>query len=126
MADKGQQNVAKLPDSRVLRLVADAEAEPEVREPLFYIDDVEYTVVKNPSPTIGLRYLRILAEEGEGQGAYYLLNNMLGEEGYEALMGYDKLTQTQYDQILELAVEISTGRKERPKVRRPGSSGRRR
>jgi hypothetical protein len=112
---------------KVLHLSSDQEGEPEKRVPLFYIDDVEYTVVENPSPTIGLRYLHILGTEGEGQAAYYLLSKMLGEEGYEALMTYDKLTQEQYDQVLDLAVQISTGGKERPKVRpRPGYNGPRR
>jgi hypothetical protein len=120
-----QDNVTKMEDPRILRLSSTTEAEPEVRVPLFYIDDVEYTVLKNPPPTVGLQYLRILKEQGEGFAAYFLLTNLLGEEGYAALENYDKLTREQYDKILELAVEISTGQSERPKVprRRPGSSG---
>jgi len=55
---------------------------------------------------------------------------MLGEEGYNALMDYEKLTQDQYDFILTSAIRIATGKTERPKAnqrnRQNGSSGRRR
>jgi len=105
----------------VLRLTSEQEPEPEKRVPLFFLDDVEYTVVSNPPPTVGLRYLHILATEGEGQASFYLLSKMLGADGYEALMNYESLTQEQYDKVLEAAVTISVGKKERPKVRpRPG------
>lgn len=115
-------------DVDILRLsTADVDEEIEYIT-LFEIDDRAFQVPKNPSPTVGLRYLYILKHEGEGPAAYFMLNKMLGEEGYEALMDYDKLKQEQYDFILTAAVRIATGKTERPKGtrNRPGGrSGRR-
>lgn len=108
-----------------IRLKSDAEVEVSERVTLFYIDDVAYTVPKKPSPRTSLRYLFLLQTEGEGNANYYLLNALLGTKGYKALMDYEPLTTEQYNQILGLAVEISTGRTERPKAnqRRTTRSG---
>jgi hypothetical protein len=104
-------------DVDVLRLSTKDESEPIEMVTLFEIDDTTYQVPKNPSPTVGLRYLKICKTEGPEAGAYYLLSNMLGEQGYEALMDYEQLTQDQYDFILTAALRIATGKTERPKGR---------
>jgi len=120
--------ISTAPELGVLKLSTKAEA-PEVEMiPLFVIDDVEYKVPVEPSPRIGLRYLHILSTDGEEKAAYYMLTKMLGEEGYEALMNYEQLTQDQYDFVLTAAIRIATGKTERPKGparRRNGPSGRR-
>jgi len=116
-------------DVEILRLSSKDESEEIEYVTLFELDDAPFRVPKNPSPTVGLRYLHILKHEGEGQAAYFILSNMLGEQGYEALMNYTQLTQDQYDFILTAAIRISTGKTERPKGnqrnRQPGPSGRR-
>jgi hypothetical protein len=115
-------------DVDILRLTTKEEAEPIEMVTLFEIDDTPYQVPKNPSPTVGLRYLKICKVEGAEAGAYFLLSCMLGEQGYDALMEYDQLTQDQYDFILTAAVRIATGKTERPKgTRNPqvGPFGRR-
>jgi hypothetical protein len=117
-------------DVDVLRLSSKDEGEEVEYVTLFELDDKPFQVPKNPSPTVGLRYLHILRHEGEGQAAYFMLSKMLGEKGYDALMDYEKLTQDQYDFILTAAIRIATGKTERPKgnqkSRQPGPSGRRR
>jgi hypothetical protein len=102
----------------VLRLPKEREHAQEKRVPLFYIDDVAYTVPAKPNPTMGLRYLHILKTEGQGQATYFLLTQMLGEKGYLALMNYEDLKQEEYDQVVNKATKIIMGPKERPKVRR--------
>jgi hypothetical protein len=112
----------------ILRLSSKDEGEPIEYLTLFEIDDKEYQVPKNPSPTVGLKFLHIMKTEGSQAAAYFMLTTMLSPEGYEALMNYDKLTQEQYDFVLSAAVRIATGKTERPKgkqSRPPGSSGRR-
>lgn len=112
----------------ILRLSSKDEGEKIEYVTLFEIDDVPYEVPKNPSPTVGLRFLHTLKNEGQQAAAYYMLTTMLSEDGYKALMEYDKLTQEQYDFVLAAAVRIATGRTERPKARtrqQPGTSGRR-
>lgn len=113
-------------DVDVLRLSTKDEKPQVEMVTLFEIDDNVFQVPKNPSPTVGLRYLKLCKTEGLESGAYFLLNHMLGEEGYEALMDYEQLTDDQYDFILTAAIRISTGKTERPKVnRQPGPFGRR-
>jgi hypothetical protein len=111
----------------VLHLSSKTEAEEVEYLTLFEIDDRKFEVPKNPSPTVGLKYLHIMKHEGEGAAAYYMLTTMLSEEGYEALMNYEALTSDQYDFILTAAVRIATGKTERPKGpknRQNGRSGR--
>ena len=103
----------KLP---AIRLSSKAEPEVEKRVPLFYIDDVEYTVPEKPSPRNGLRYLWLLSKQGESEANFFLLSSLLGEKGYAALMNYKPLTESQYNDIMNLAVKISLGDREIPKV----------
>jgi hypothetical protein len=102
----------------VIRLRKDAEVEEGEREALFYLDEEEFTVPKHPSPRVGLRFLYLLGTEGEGQANYFLLTELLGLKGYRALMNYKPLTQDQFDQIMDLAIKISTGQGKGPKQRR--------
>lgn len=133
MADTTQSNSPETDNSgefEILRLSTKDEGEKVEYITLFEIDDVTYSVPKNPSPTVGLRFLHVLKTEGQQAAAYYMLTTMLSPEGYEALMNYDQLTQEQYDFVLNAAVKIATGRTERPKAkqtqRRPaGNSARR-
>ncbi|MHB1957081.1 MAG: hypothetical protein ACYCOU_25475 [Sulfobacillus sp.] len=108
-----------------VRLKTDAKIEEAKRMPLFYIDDVEYTVPAKPAPNIGLRYLYLLQTEGEAAANFFLLNSLLGDEGYKALMEYDKLTQEDFDSVMSRAVFISIGPKEPNRnSRQNGSPGR--
>jgi|SRR5579872_5505107 len=134
MADTKQQiaSGASAPDepegTTYLRLSSKDKGEDVEMVTLFEIDDVKYEVPQNPSPTVGLRYLHILNDEGEQKAAYFILTKMLSEEGYEALMNYEQLSQDQYDFVLTAAVRIATGKTERPKGttrRQNGRSGRR-
>jgi hypothetical protein len=119
-------------DLDVLRFSSEAKADKKVtqRVPLFYIDDEVYTVPRYPDPTVGLKYLKILHEESEGEANYYLLIEMLGQEGYDALMEYGeagKLTTEQFDAVIAKALRIAGRQDESPKGnRRNGQSWRRR
>jgi hypothetical protein len=119
-------------DLNVLQFSSDAKARPgvEQRVPLFFIDDKAYTVPRFPNPAVGLRYLKILHEESEGEAVYYLLQNMLGEEGYDALMEYseaNKLSPEQFEAVVAKALRIATRQDEGPKgIRANGRNSRRR
>jgi hypothetical protein len=104
-----------------VRLSSTAEREPVKRVPLFYIDDDEYTVPAKPRPGIGLRYLWILRHQGEEQATAYILEAQLGTKGYQALMNYKDLTQAEFNQVLQRAIQLATGNLELPKLRRSGN-----
>ena len=114
----------------ILRLSTKTKSKPVEYVDLFEIDDVTYQVPRYPSPTIGLKFLHILKTKGQEEAAHFMLTSMLSEEGYEALMNFDQLTQEQYDFVLTAAIRIATGKTENPKAQTrrqpPGSRGRRR
>ena len=118
-------------DVDVLRF--SSEAKPDKRRdqriPLFYIDDDPFTVPRFPDPAVGLKFLKILHEDGDGEANYYLLTSMLGQEGYDALMAYSEkglLTQEQFDGVIAKALRIVSRQDELKKVPQNGRRPRRR
>jgi hypothetical protein len=99
----------------ILRIKSSGSDAEQQRKPLFYIDDDEYTVPVRVGPNVGLKYLRILRTRGEEVGAAFMLETLLGTEGYEALMEYDELTDDQLTQIIEDASKIMMAAVETPK-----------
>jgi len=93
----------------VLRLTSTSDEE-EAREPLFYIDDVEYTIPVEPPASIALEALHIVAEGGGSPVAQmmaedYVMTEMLGEEGYAALRGCKTLKSADLRRVIEVCSE---------------------
>ena len=81
-----------MPEPPGLLHFASADAQPEEREPLFYVDDAEYTIPVDPGPGIALEALHIMAgaagagdETAQAQAEDYILTQMLGEQGWADL-----------------------------------------
>jgi hypothetical protein len=91
-------------------------SEPVERVPLFYIDDVEYSIAAQPGVNIALRYLRQFRTQGETVAIGDLLERLLGADGYQALMDYDALKMEQFQQICGIAVQLTLGALEAPKA----------
>jgi hypothetical protein len=89
---------------------------PEERVPLFYIGDREYSVVKRPGVNIALQYLHLTRTKGETIAQDFLLEELLGVEGYEALRNYNALKPEQFERIVEVANELTMGSLEAPKA----------
>ncbi|NUQ95293.1 MAG: hypothetical protein HOY79_01580 [Streptomyces sp.] len=98
----------------VLRLTRRSDRAEE-RVPLFYIDDVEYTVVKRPHANVGLKMLELLRTQGEPAAQAYVLGKLLGPDGYAALLDYDDLTAEHYAHICKVAAKLALGSLELPK-----------
>lgn len=77
--------------------------------PMFYIDDIAYTVPANPRPTIGLRYLRDLRQVGQEVAVANLFEAMLGQEGYDALLGVDNLSTEELELLTAQVIRITFG-----------------
>jgi hypothetical protein len=90
--------------------------QPADRVVLFYIDDREYTIELRPGVNVGLRYLHLVRTAGESHAQAYLLERLLGTEGYEALMNHDDLTAAEFQRIFEVASELTLGALEPPKA----------
>ena len=77
---------------------------------LFTLDEVDYFVPKEPRANVTLKYLRMARRDPSGaQG--WLLEQMLGEDAYTALMEWDGLTTAILLKLLavveKLAVDAS-------------------
>jgi len=97
----------------------DERAEEEVsteRVEVFSLNGTTYTVSAKPGPAFALRYLSKAREFGDDAAADYLLEAMLGAEGYAALSGYDKLTESQLLTVFQVCLDIALGAMEGPKA----------
>lgn len=79
-----------------LRLTSKPEAERVV---LFYVDDTPYSIPKVIGRNHGLRYLKTARRQGEAMAAQELMETLLGEDGYDALMDCEGLTDDDLDAI---------------------------
>lgn len=76
---------------------------------LFTLDGHTYTIPAKPSASITLRYLKNLRTQGENHAAGVLLEDLLGEDGYNALMNYEDLTMEQLQHVLAAAQKHMLG-----------------
>lgn len=81
----------------------------DARVPLFKLDGEEFTIPAQPKATIALRYLYDVRVKGEDIAASRLLESLLGEEGFQALMNHESLTFTQLQQVMAVAQQVVLG-----------------
>jgi hypothetical protein len=90
--------------------------------PLFSIDGKEYSVPAEARANDALAFMHISRVQGEAAGIDYMLEAMLGTEGYTALMQFDDLTQDDLENIIKIASEIMMGALESPKTKSSNGS----
>lgn len=78
-------------------------------QPLFTINDEGYDLWINPPASVGLTYLKMCRTEGTESAAVWLLEQMIGEDGYEALMNYPELDSKDLDKLLRVCKDYSMG-----------------
>lgn len=67
---------------------------------IFELEGETYSIPKKPRANVLLRYMREVREEGEEKASSRLLESMLGEEAYEALLNCDYLTVDDFQAIM--------------------------
>lgn len=82
---------------------------PADRIVLFYVDEEEYSIPKRVGRNHGLRYLRTMRRQGEAIAAQELLEILIGEDGYEALMECEDLTDEDLDKIMTRLRDMALG-----------------
>lgn len=106
-----------------------ATEQAEKRVTLFYVGDKAYDIPAEPGMEIGLNANRILARlrmrgvpEAEIEGAVvdYIMETMLGEEGYGALRGFRGLKGADLEKIVAIAWRLTVGALEIPKASASG------
>lgn len=78
---------------------ADPDAWKQDREPLFSIEDKsgevrEYTIPREVPGSFTLRAMEVYRSGGDGAATPFILEEMLGEDGYAALLAAPGLTKT--------------------------------
>lgn len=94
-----------------LRFSTEAEPVVEEREPFFYIDDAEYTIPKAPGPGIAIEAMHIAASGSPAALAEsddYVMTEMLGEDGWEALRGLAREHRITGPQLRAMIKEVTT------------------
>lgn len=86
-------------DFEPVRLVSKPTADAD-RVVLFYVDDEAYSIPKRIGRNHGLRYLQTCRKQGEALAAQELLEVLIGEDGYAALMECDGLEDEDLDKIM--------------------------
>lgn len=76
---------------------------------LFSIDDMTYQIPAKPRVNIALKYLWHTRQYGEDRAAAELLESLLGEKGFAALVQYDDLEPDQFTAILAAAQKVTLG-----------------
>lgn len=90
---------------------------------LFELDDKMYQIPAQPKINLALRYLNMSRKQGNDNALGWLLEQMVGEEAYEALMGFDDLTPEQLKTIMMVVEGVTMGALEVPTP--PSTKGRR-
>lgn len=89
--------------------VAPDDAPEQERVTLFAIGETEYSVPAKPRVNVALRYLRNVRKIGPVLAESALLEDLLGEDGYEALCGFEDLTPENMQAISEAANKLALG-----------------
>lgn len=87
----------------------DSVEEEQKFEEVFSIDGKPYYLWVNPPPNIGLDYLARVKEGGTEAAIVWLLEQMIGEDGYKALRTYKGLKRKQLSQVIQICKDYSIG-----------------
>ncbi|RPE39741.1 hypothetical protein EDD90_2758 [Streptomyces sp. Ag109_O5-1] len=99
----------------VVRLTTDPD-KAEVRIPLFSIDGKEYSIPARPRLNVALQFMHMTRKQGDTTAMDFLLEKLLGTDGYQALREYDALTPEHFAKITAIASEVTLGALEAPKA----------
>lgn len=76
--------------------------EDQPREVLFRIDDVPYTIPVEVPATFSLQAAEYTRQHGEAAVTAWILEKLLGEEGWRALRTCDAVTKSQLRAIMKI------------------------
>jgi len=76
---------------------------------LFRLDGRTFTIPARSRVNVGLKYLWIAKTSGEGAADQWLLEQLVGTEGYQALMNHDGLEADQLTRIMQAAQRTVLG-----------------
>lgn len=81
-------------------------------EDLFTINGKAYQLWVNAPASVGLTYLKMVRTKGAESAAVWIMEQMIGEDGYEALMNYPKLKEKDVKRIMDIVKEYAMANEE--------------
>jgi hypothetical protein len=103
---------------KIISLRSRTDREADKRIPCFEINDKVYTIATRVQTNTALKYAHLGRTRGQDVAVDYMLEIVLGEEGYAALREFDDLEEDDLKAIVEGATKIMQGALEAPKGKR--------
>jgi hypothetical protein len=72
---------------------------------VFKLDGKVYSLPKDVSAGVSLKYLQLQTEEGPDAAAYYIMREMLGQEAFDALANHPRLKKADLNKIMSVVEE---------------------
>lgn len=95
--DNLDYDIIDLPDT-----VTEEGEEVEIEmEPLFRLNGEEYLIPAKPSAGMALGYLEIQTVRGPDAAIHWMMTEMLGQDGYDALQNHPALPRETLDKIIQ-------------------------
>lgn len=98
----------------IIELVSDPDAPEAERIPLFSIDGTTYSMPAEVDAATSLRVLDVQRRRGAESALSYALEELVGSEGYQALLNFRGLRKGQLEAIMELVQRHALGNLEEP------------
>jgi hypothetical protein len=102
-------------DPKIVSLRSAKNPAPDARVPAFRINGVTYSILTKPRVNQGIKYVHLARTRGQEIAIDYMLEVLLGRDGYEALMDFDDLTEEDLTAVITAASRIMAGPVEAPK-----------
>jgi len=94
------------------------------RVPAFSINGTMYSILTKPRVNTGLKYVHLARTKGAEIAVDFMLETLLGVDGYQALMDFDDLTEDDLTAVINAATRIMAGAVENPKGKQSKGSRR--
>jgi hypothetical protein len=102
----------------IVSLRSAASPAPDERVPAFSINGTVYTIAARTKANTGLKYIHLARTRGQEIAIDFMLETLLGAEGYEALREFDDLTEADLEAVIKAASRIMAGAVD-PKEKQP-------
>lgn len=111
-------------DPKIVSLRSAINPPADERVPAFSINGKTYSILTRPKVNAGLKYVHLARTRGSEIAIDFMLETLLGVDGYQALQDFDDLTEDDLKAVIDAASRIMAGAVEAPKGKQPRGSRR--
>jgi len=111
-------------DPKIVSLRSAINPPADQRVPAFSINGTTYSILTRPKVNQGLKYVHLARTRGSEIAIDFMLETLLGVDGYQALQDFDDLTEDDLKAVIDAASRIMAGAVEAPKGKQSRGSRR--